>query len=113
MIVFITKILYNQLGDIFSIIPSNINIYKYTRKLSKKINTLYDFKIKDAMLEFVLFYCKLFSMYFGSLQFPSVYAVALCTICKLARCIIHNIRRGRNRMVVVFTTTYAISTNHH
>ena len=65
------------------------------------------------MLEFVLFYCKLFSMYFGSLQFPSVYAVALCTICKLARCIIHNIRRGRNRMVVVFTTTYAISTNHH
>jgi len=24
------------------------------------------------MLEFVLFYCKLFSMYFGSLQFPSV-----------------------------------------
>jgi hypothetical protein len=52
-------------------------------------------------------------MYFGSLQFPSVYAVALCTICKLAQCIIHNIRRGRNRMVVVFTTTYAISTNHH
>jgi hypothetical protein len=78
-----------------------------------KINTLYDFKIKDAMLEFVLFYCRLFSMYFGSLQFPSVYAVALCTICKLAQCIIHNIRRGRNRMVVVFTTTYAISTNHH
>ena len=29
------------------------------------------------MLEFVLFYCKLFSMYFGSVQFPSVYAVAL------------------------------------
>ena len=65
------------------------------------------------MLEYVLFYCKLFSMYLDSLQFPSVYAVALCTICKLAQCIIHNIRRGRNRMVVVFTTTYAISTNHH
>ena len=32
MIVFITKILYNQLGVIVSIIPSNINIYKYTRK---------------------------------------------------------------------------------
>jgi hypothetical protein len=27
--------------------------------------------------------------------------------------IIHNIRRGRNRIVVVFTTTYVISTNHH